>query len=187
MTESTTIAMAHWRRLDREGTDRCTLAQVHMGWMLSGQAIWRDDGAESTLTYAVRCGPDWRSLSADITGNCNGRRVNIRIAQGASGWEMNNEPQEVDDDCLDIDLSFTPATNLLAIRRLAARGNGDSSCAAVWLVPELDRLERLDQSYTRREDGYDYTASTGFSARLAVHPTGFVTCYPGYWDGWVDD
>lgn len=187
MSTGATVAMAHWRRLDHEGTDRCTLSQVHMGWMLSGQAIWREGGVETTLNYVVRCGPDWRSLSADVTGTQDGRRVNIRIAPGASGWELNNQPQEVDEDCLDIDLCFTPATNLLAIRRLAALGTSACDCAAVWLVPGLDRLARLDQSYARCDDGYDYASSTGFTARLNVHSSGFVTCYPGLWEGWVDD
>ena len=42
------VAVAEWRRLDREGTDRCELFQDTGGWRLSGRAPGR--------TRAVRAG-----------------------------------------------------------------------------------------------------------------------------------
>ena len=184
MTE--TVAMAHWRRLDREGTDRCTLTRVENGWMLTGQAVWQEDG-EVSLTYAVRCGEDWESLSADVTGTWAGREINLRIACGSQGWEMNGTPQPTTRSCADLDLSFTPATNLLPLRRLQFNGGAPVPVDAAWLVPDLARMQRLEQTYARCGEGEVDYASPGFAARLGVHPSGFVTHYPGLWEGWVDD
>lgn len=176
------VAMAHWRRLDRPGTDRCTLDRAEHGWLLSGQATWQEHGAETTLLYTVRCDPEWRTLSADITGDLAGAAVALRITSGPDGWRLNGVPQPEVAGCTDIDLSFTPATNLLPLRRQSA----PAPLRAAWLVPSLDRLAPLEQSYTPCGDGTIAYASPNFQARLAVHPSGFVTRYPGLWDGWVD-
>lgn len=179
-------AMAHWRRLDGAGTDRCTLARADHGWLLTGRAVWLEDEMETALTYAVRCDPDWRSLSADVTGTRGGAEIGLRIAQAGDAWLLNDVPQPDLGGCIDLDLSFTPATNLLPLRRLPLDAGDPCPVGAAWLVPGLDRLERLDQTYARAYDGAVNYASPGFSARLTVHPSGFVTVYPGLWDGWVD-
>lgn len=178
--------MAHWRRLDREGTDRCTLGRTDNGWMLTGQAVWREDG-EVALTYAVRCDPHWRTLSADVTGTHGGHEIGLRILRAPEGWLMNDVLQPDAADCTDLDLGFTPATNLLALRRLAPDGPEPQPVSAAWLPPDLARLQRLDQTYTRIAAGRIDYASPGFSARLSVHDSGFVTHCPGLWEGWVDD
>lgn len=186
MTASS-VATAHWRRLNGDGTDRCSLARVDMGWILTGEADWIEKGVEIALTYAVRADPDWQTLSADVAGQWGERPVNLRIQRTEGGWMLNDVPQRVGAEARDVDLSFTPATNLLAIRRLALNGGGPAHCTAAWLMPGLDRLAPLKQTYTRRADGACDYASASFAARLDVHETGFVTHYPGYWEGWVDD
>lgn len=184
----TTLATAHWRRLDAEGTDRCTLAQVDNGWILAGQALWREGAVDCRLTYAVRCDPEWRSLSADVTGRCGEMEVRLRIAPAGKGWALNDVPQPGTEGLADIDLGFTPATNLLPVKRLTGQG-GVHQAPAAWLVPGLDRLERLDQTYARETAGSTRYAApaVGYADVLELHGSGFVTRYPGLWDGWVDD
>jgi len=187
MTAHGPVAMAHWRRLDREGTDRCTLARADGGWMLTGQAAWTDQGEAVSLTYAVRCGEDWETLSADVTGTWGTREVNLCIARDGQRWTMNGAHQTGVDGCTDIDLSFTPATNLLPLRRLNYSGSVPVAVEAAWLVPDLGGLARLEQAYAMAGPGEADYASLNFKARLSVHPTGFVTNYPGLWEGWVDE
>jgi hypothetical protein len=184
--EGRVVAMAHWRRLGAVGTDRCTLSRAEHGWLLTGQATWQENGAEVSLLYSVRCEPDWATLSADITGERAGAPVELRIQSGPEGWLLNDVPQPDTVGCVDLDLSFTPATNLLPLRRLAPDGTAPVPVRAAWLVPSLDRLQPLEQSYTPCEDGAITYASANFQARLEVHPSGFVTHYPGLWEGWVD-
>ena len=181
-----TVATAHWRRLDHEGTDRCTLARVAQGWILSGQAVWVEEGAESALSYVVRCDEGWRTLSADVAGRMAGGEVTLRIQRDGDLWRMNDVPQVGCEGCEDIDLSFTPATNLMPLRRLE---DGATEVTAAWLVPDLSRLSPLRQTYTpdpKAEAGTVLYRSPGFEARLSVHDSGFVTAYPALWEGWVD-
>lgn len=185
MSQSNTIAMAHWRRLDQDGTDRCTLSRVDHGWILTGQAVWRDKG-EVSLSYVVRCDANWRTSSADVAGIFAGQPVALRLARTSHGWTLNETLQPGTEICTDVDLSFTPATNLLPLRRLTFGDVKPLSVNAAWLVPELDQIKRLDQTYTRLDDRKFTYASANATARLETHPSGFVTQYPGLWDGWVD-
>jgi hypothetical protein len=99
-------------------------------------------------------------------------------------WQINGTDQPEVAGCIDVDLNFTPATNLIAIRRLALAVGDASDAPAAWLrVPELT-LERLEQRYHRVGlDIYDYEAAgTGYAASLQVSDVGFVTRYPGLWE-----
>ncbi|MDI3299391.1 MAG: putative glycolipid-binding domain-containing protein, partial [Bacillota bacterium] len=89
------------------------------------------------------------------------------------------------DGCIDVDLSITPATNTLPIRRLRL-SPGESRAIQVLYVafPTLD-LRPVEQRYTRLQDDgpcavYRYESGT-FRADLRVDGDGLVLDYPGVW------
>jgi uncharacterized protein len=89
----------------------------------------------------------------------------------------------------DLDLGFSPSTNLLPIRRLALAVGEEAKVSAAWLpFPSLE-FEILPQVYGRvTEPTYRYESRGGsFVRTLEVDATGFVTSYPGLWraeSGW---
>jgi uncharacterized protein len=85
--------------------------------------------------------------------------------------------------CIDIDLGFSPSTNLLPIRRLELAVGEEAAVTAAWLPFPSLVFERLPQVYRREGEGtYRYASSGGvFVRRLEVNPAGFVTSYPGLW------
>ena len=110
------------------------------------------------------------------------RAYHRRPAWRTLGAQWPDQPEAA--GCIDVDLSFTPATNLIAIRRLALDIGHASEAPAAWLhFPELT-LERLEQRYHRVAlDTYDYQApGVGYAASLRVSDSGFVTQYPGLWE-----
>jgi hypothetical protein len=87
--------------------------------------------------------------------------------------------------CVDLDLSFSPATNLLPVRRLALPVGQAAPVRAAWLrFPEC-RLEPLEQRYHRMDaERYRYESGAGteiFRAELRVTSVGFVAEYAGRW------
>ncbi|SLN20280.1 hypothetical protein ROJ8625_00728 [Roseivivax jejudonensis] len=180
---SETVAEIRWRALDREGRDSCRLVRQHDdGWMLLGHARFRAAGSESRIDYLVRCDPDWHTLGADVTGIWDGTRVALHIVREGPTWTLNQQRQDGLDDAVDIDLSFTPATNLMPIRRMPEIGG--VSVRAAWLSAPGAPLGPLDQRYTRGRGGIVHYAAeqTGFSTDLRVASSGFVTEYPGLWE-----
>ena len=182
------IATARWRALDREGEDTCRLSHADHGWLLTGHARFRDAGGMAVLNYLVRCDVGWRTLSADVAGMHGDDEVQLRIACDNGRWHLNDVEQPGVDGASDLDLSFTPATNLMPIRRLMVSADTQQAVTAAWLrYPEED-LARLDQVYGRTglPDHVSYQAEqTGFETQLSFDDSGFVTLYPGFWDGEV--
>ncbi|MHB8843121.1 MAG: putative glycolipid-binding domain-containing protein [Nitrospirota bacterium] len=87
-------------------------------------------------------------------------------------------------DCIDVDLCFTPATNLIVLRRLALKVGQRAEAPAAYLkFPEM-RLVKLPQSYLRiSRSEYAYEAPTvGYAGTLRVLPNGAVTRYPGLFE-----
>ena len=86
-------------------------------------------------------------------------------------------------DCIDLDLGFTPATNLLTIRRLKLPVGQAAKARAAWLSFPALALEPLDQMYRRKDVSlYGYESDGGrFSTELEVNDAGFVLLYPDRW------
>ncbi|MBS0123431.1 putative glycolipid-binding domain-containing protein [Thetidibacter halocola] len=177
-----TVATAHWRALDRDGEDKCRLAMMDHGWMLVGHARFRDATGWAALDYVVRCDEGWHTLSCDVSGTQGGGAVALRLERNGADWTLNDTPQPDLRGATDVDLGFTPATNLMPIRRLPEVGT-IRTCAA-WLRVPGPLLDPLHQSYRRERGGYVHYAAeeTGFAAYLEVDEHGFVTGYPGLWE-----
>ena len=183
-----TIATAHWRALDRAGEDRCRLARVDHGWLLVGHARFRDDDGFAALDYVVRCDNDWHTLSADVAGWHDERQIKLVLHRDGDDWRMNDAPQPQVTGARDIDLAFTPATNLMPLRRLAEGPDSTIECCAAWLQYPGCELARLDQTYARTgsEQTVTYASTqTGYQTRLHADTSGFVTYYLDVWDGEV--
>jgi uncharacterized protein len=103
-------------------------------------------------------------------------------------WRANGASAPTSKGCIDIDLGFSPSTNLLPIRRLALAIGEEAAVTAAWLPSPSLVFERLPQVYRREGDGtYRYASSGGaFVRRLEVNSAGFVTSYPGLWEAKLD-
>jgi len=109
--------------------------------------------------------------------------VAIQIGRVDADWLLNGILQADAAGLVDLDLGFTPATNLIAIRRLDLAVGKESPAPAAYLPFPALRLERLEQTYKRLDAGrYRYTAPAyGYDDLLTVAATGLVTAYPGLW------
>jgi hypothetical protein len=175
-----------WRRLDRPGHEAARLVFHAPFWQLTGTAVFVESGAPCRLEYQVTCDPSWQTRHAQLTGWFGSRRIVCTISADARHhWRLDGHSCSDVAGCVDLDLSFSPATNLLPIRRLALPVGQAAPVRAAWLrFPEC-RLEPLDQRYHRMDtQRYRYESGTGtetFRAELRVTPVGFVADYSGLW------
>lgn len=105
-------------------------------------------------------------------------------SDAASRWKLNGVSKHDVTGCIDIDLAFTPATNLIALRRLALKVGQRADAPAAYLqFPEL-KLVRLPQRYVRiGRTEYAYESPTaGYSGTLKVLRGGVVSRYPGLFE-----
>lgn len=176
-----------WKRLDMRGHEAARLSldpAGSAGWRLAGAAAFAYEGDPCLLNYQISGDADWRTVAATVTGWVGSLGVDVRLARDAADrWTLNGAPCPAVAGCLDLDLNFSPSTNLLPIRRLGLAVGQAAEVRAAWLrFPEFT-LEPLSQVYRRTgKSSYRYEASGGaFVAHLTVDAIGWVTRYPRFW------
>ncbi len=172
-----------WRRVDCPGMEWARLTEAGDWAELRGTVILIEEGVPARLDYSILCNGRWETQRAEVSGWVRDTEINLFIGRLASGeWELNGKVISAVAGCSDIDFAFSPATNLLPIRRLHLELNETGEAKAAWLLFPTLQLQPMGQRFRRVGQGhYDYAADTGFAARLEVHPTGWVTDYPPFW------
>jgi hypothetical protein len=174
-----------WRRLDAAGHDACRLVQTDSGWRLEGAAVFRHEGVPACLAYEVDCDGHWRTRDGVVRGWVGGRLLDFRMTRTPAGiWTLNGQVVPHLDRCVDLDLGFTPATNLFQLRRVALQVGQAADVPVAWLDVPAGTLDRLDQRYVRRTAGeYWYEAPRfDYFGLLRVSAVGFVEKYPNLWE-----
>lgn len=172
-----------WRRLDCEGADACRARIANGGWLIEGAAAFRCGDMVAALSYRVKIGADWTSRAALVSGFNGDRAIQLEIVRGDGGWSVNGETVPEVGGLLDIDLGFTSATNLNAIRRLDLDIGARAETTAAWLDTDDWQIKPLVQTYRRiAPNRYAYASPAhGYRAELETDDFGMVTHYPELW------
>lgn len=167
------------------GHEACRLFRLDNEWRLEGTAVFSHESRPCRLSYLIACDSSWNTLSGMVSGWVGDNLVNIELAVDEQRrWKMNGTTQAQVDGCVDVDLNFSPSTNLLPIRRLNLEVGQLAEVKAAWLRFPGFELEPFAQVYTRVDKSvYRYSSRDGeFAADLTVDDVGFPTVYPGLWE-----
>jgi uncharacterized protein len=174
-----------YRSVYLNGHEYCRLYFQNELWSLSGAAVFVRDKKPTLLQYDIECDLAWHTMNAKVFGRVGEDEIDLAIeVRPDNTWRLNDKDQPTVAGCVDIDLNFSPSTNLLPIRRLNLSVGQQASVKAAWLRFPSFNLEPLDQTYTRlAEDTFRYESAGGsFSTELKVNDVGLVTNYPGIWE-----
>lgn len=180
-----------WRRLDMPGHDAATLAEGVTGAELRGMAVFRDQAGVAALQYQVLCNTRWETTEVHVHGWRGAEPIEVRILRDEQGrWSLNAISCPVVAGCLEVDLSFTPATNLLPLRRLNLAIGQRAEVRSAWLEWPACILTPLVQRYRRESAAtYRYEADLPggdrFTSVLRVDQFGWVLDYAGLWQAEV--
>lgn len=176
---------AIWRRLDIIALEYFEFRERADAIGLSGTIVMVDGVVPLRAEYQIRCDRSWvtRSVRVALTRGAESRELNLVTDEHHRWWNEGEELAQVA-GCVDIDISITPSTNTLPIRRLAPRPGESRDVIAAWVrFPELT-VEPLPQRYVRTEEGrYRYASRGGdFTADIDVDDVGIVLRYPPLWE-----
>ena len=129
---------------------------------------------------ATRSGGPCRGKCAGSSANERSRLV---IARRGSAWTLNGAVVAGLDHLPDLDLSFTPATNLQQLRRVPIAASESVPLPVAWFDADAGTLTELLQTYERRgPNAFWYRApSVGYEGLLELAPNGFIRNYPNLW------
>ena len=173
-----------WRRLDQPGHESARLFQRDSRWHLVGTAVFEHERQPCRLDYQIECDSHWHTLSTKVDGWVGDALIAIDVSvDSKQGWLLNGVRCAAVDGCVDVDLNFSPSTNLLPIRRLNLDVGQAAKVRAAWLRFPGFKFEILEQVYRRIDTSlYRYESAGGnFVAELEVDDYGFVTHYPNLW------
>jgi hypothetical protein len=170
-----------WRPLDDIGLEHLTVGADNGKIVARSVAIWQRNGTQYGMHYTLTCDADWaiRQLSIEST---EGRTLRL-MTDGKGNWTDSAGRQlPAFDGCLDVDVSGTPFTNTLPIRRLGLESSHGLLEVPMLFIP-CDTFVpfRNVQRYAclRPDKLYRFeTEDRSFTADLPVDEDGLVLDYP---------
>ncbi len=177
-----------WTPLQQAGLEQLDLVENDTGVVADGLVLGIEHAIPFRLWYQVRADRDWNVRECFLqVGGEKGQALHL-YSDGLGHWtDAAGAAYSTLDGCLDVDISGTPFTNTLPIRRLAlAPGQAVDLLVAYITVPDLS-VGPAQQRYTclsRTASGglYRYEGlESGFTADLLVDAQGLVVDYPGIW------
>jgi hypothetical protein len=177
-----------WEALDWPGLEHVIVTADGAGFRADGQLVLGPPEGPASVSYQLSCDASWRVTGLTVTAASAAGSRTLALSAGHDGhWIADGQPRPDLDGCIDIDISLTPLTNTLPIRRLTWAPERPQELDVVYVsAPDLT-ARRVIQRYTllrRDADGaaplYRYESGS-FRADLTVDSDGFVSDYPGLW------
>jgi hypothetical protein len=172
---------ALWQQWDNIGLEYLSLFENDQHIEIDSVVIGFEDKTPFRLHYQIHC--DVHFQVQEVMLDLAAHSPITLTTDGAGYWfDSDNHLLPALDGCYDIDITATPFTNTLPIRRLDWQPGQSRSLDMVYIrIPELT-IERVSQQYTcleQHENGslFEYR-QPGFSAILPIDANGFVQNYP---------
>ena len=173
-----------WQAAEGIGLEHVLLTEDSKGIHVQSSVIGVEENSPYCLQYQIHCDGRYqvRSMEAHVIG---GASLSLWTDGQGHWFDAQKQPITSIFGCIDVDITATPFTNTLPIRRVEWEvGQQQQFLMAYILVPTLETYAD-QQHYTclvRRDSGSIFlfeSMSTGFTAQIVVDADGLVVDYPG--------
>lgn len=173
-----------WAAEDNIGSEYLILSGDDSGYIADSVVFASREVEPARVQYVVRCDPEWRMRGIDVSVARPGSdpRVLRLESDGAGHWtDAEGTALPEFDGCIDIDISATPFTNTLPIRRLNLKPGQVETIRVLFIRVPILEIEPWDQRYTGLEPNRVRYESIGsdFMRELEIDDDGLVVNYPG--------
>ena len=175
-----------WTPWEGPGLEHLRLVTSDGGVVANGMVIGLEAGRPFRIGHEIRCDGRWGVRELRVAAPDSEQPVLELLADGEGHWKRGGgEPVPELDGCIDVDISATPFTNTLPIRRLRLKpGESEELMVTYIRVPELlvgPERQRYECLQAQADGGlYRFEAlPSGFTAELPVDAKGLVIDYPG--------
>jgi uncharacterized protein len=166
-----------WHCAALHSAEHAVVRHVGSNWHLSGSAALPVGDYPGHIEYTVLVNESWTFETADVEVWVGPTQRSHRIDYSEGEWTVDNRQRTDLTACQDLDLGWTPMTNLIPIRRCDVAVGESFELMAAWLrFPELS-IEPNPQRYTRlAADRWRYESGP-YDFELTVDASGLVMSY----------
>jgi hypothetical protein len=174
--------VARWQDWDAKGIEHLVLREGARAIVAESVVVGSADGAVFALRYRIRCDKSWRVRSAEVDLLGSDRKIEI-VGDGKGNWsDASGKRLPKLTGAIDIDLSATPFTNTLPIRRLKLRDGQSAEIVAVYILVPALTMTTDPQRYTCLEPRKRYryeSIDSDFTRDIEIDNRALVVTYPG--------
>jgi len=173
--------VARWQDWSGAGLEHLVLKEETSGIVADSAMLTKLDDEAIAVRYRIQCDSMWRVRKAEIARIGDDGPVELR-SDGAGNWvDGAGVVQPHLRGAIDIDISVTPFTNTLPIRRLRLQAGQSAEILVVYIQLPTLQVTTDRQRYTRLDaDHYRYeSVDSDFTRDIEVDDCGLVVTYPG--------
>lgn len=170
-----------WKSAYYHSEEHCVCTQSAEGNTISSTIAGHVKQMKFEVTYTIDTNCEWETIRTKITSSVNARISRWQLERKESGWLLNDRPLQTPAGTKDIDISLTPFTNTLPVRRLVLKPGDTRVIDVVFFDVLQETVMPVKQIYTCQSKGiYLFgTYERDFEALLRVNGEGLVEDYPG--------
>jgi uncharacterized protein len=176
------IIVARWQDWSEAGLEHLVLKEGPTGIVADAVVLANVENHALAVRYQILCDPTWRVRKLEIARVGDEHPLEL-AGDGSGNWtDGSGVAQPQLRGAIDIDISVTPFTNTLPIRRLSLKTRQSAEILVVYIkLPRLD-ITTDRQRYTCLEPDRRYryeSVDSDFTREIEVDKYGLVTTYPG--------
>lgn len=174
-----------WKALNKTGLEHLFLLKDDELITANSLILTIQEDNPVRISYNICCSLDWKVRKFDVQifdSNC--KSISLE-SDGNGNWKTDTgEPVKSLDDCIDIDISVTPFTNTIPIRRLELKPGESREIKVVYIDIYNFSLKPINQRYTCVESNLNESKyrfenlNNGFISEFSVDKNGVVINYP---------
>jgi hypothetical protein len=170
-----------WQSWEAQGLEHLVLREAPDGVTADSAVVGSDEGQVFAARYRIVCDGGWRARRLEVS--LVGEGLSLQLSSDGQGQWTDRAGAPLPDlaGAIDVDLTATPFTNTLPIRRLDLRDGQSETIRVVYVrFPDLAvTTERQRYTCLERSRRYRFeSVGSGFTREIEVDAAGLVVTYP---------
>jgi uncharacterized protein len=176
------MLIARWRDWSGEGIEHLVLRKYANRIVAESAIVATVEDEALAVRYRIECDSGWRVRSVEVNRIGAGHGLRLH-SDGAGHWrDEADAPIPHLDGAIDVDISMTPFTNTLPIRRLSFAVDQSHEILTAYIQMPQMKVIGDRQRYTCLQHGklFKYeSVDSDFTRDVEIDSNGLVVNYPG--------
>jgi uncharacterized protein len=170
-----------WKSRHYNTAEQCTIEHGTKGMAVTSRIEGSYHGSLLLVDYDITLNERWEVMTFRVDGRYDELIVAFGGKKENGRWIVNDEPLPECETCFDIDISLTPFTNTLPIKRLDLEEGVRTRIDVLYIDIFENTIGRRQQLYQKLpDDRYRFeNVPKDFEATIKFDADSFVKTYPG--------